>query len=170
MSEFQTGVDDRFVIERDHVTIAVSESNVVDERAGIGPRQYETQLTNHPVKHLLGLFDKLVRIDRKRLDVAVLYESLGIDCRRGLVEEPIAVNPVFTILENSMSEYVARLIVRVLPNQRNSFLILMLEGIWHDRPSVGALETGFGGVATKIWLPLCSHFERPSLTLILERC
>jgi hypothetical protein len=150
--EREAGVDDRLVVEGDDVAVAVREANVVDQSAGVRTGEDEADLTDHAVRHRLRLLDQLVGVDREVLDVLVLDElASGVGLLR-LVEIAVAVDAVVTILEDGMTEYVLRLVMVVLPHQRDRGLVLVLEGVGQNRPPIGALQVGLGGPPAEVGL------------------
>src|SRR5207344_2016822 len=131
MIDFETGVDNGLIFQCDQISISVRQCDVVNQSARIGAGQNQAQFTNETVKNLLGLLCQLIGIDGKRLDVSVLHQRPGILCLIGVIEVPVGVDTVVTILENSMSENVSWFTVTMLPNQRNGRLVLMRKGIFH---------------------------------------
>jgi hypothetical protein len=67
----------------------------------------------------------------------------------------VRVDAVVASLEDRVTQHVARLVVRVLPDERNTHLVHVLEGFGRDRPAIRALETGLRGVTAEI----CFHFD-----------
>ena len=128
----------------------MSDSDVVDQSAGVGARMDQADLTNGSVKDLLGLLDELVSVDRHRSDIAVLNQSATVTAGLGVVEVAVRVHPIGTSLEKSVTKNIARLVVNVLPNERNLLAIHVLESLGHDRSSIGALEASLGCVTAEI--------------------
>src|SRR3954447_18772697 len=100
MNKLEARIDDCLVLQSNHVPVDMSQRNIVDKRAGIGPRQHETQLTNDAVKNLLGLLHELIGVDGKRLDIAMLHESTSVLTSVGLIEEAVRVGTIVTVFEN----------------------------------------------------------------------
>jgi hypothetical protein len=73
----------------------------------------------------------------------------------GLIEITVSVNSIITILENGVPQNILRVGMTMLPNERNSHLVLMLESARHDSSTVRALESSFGSVTAEIWF----HFD-----------
>jgi hypothetical protein len=102
------------------------------------------------VEDLLGPLNKLVSENRQRLDVTVLNERLGrLTCWR-IVEESAAVHALVASLEDCVTQNIFRIVVRVLPDQRNGHLILVLEGLRHDGSTIAAPETSLGRPTAEI--------------------
>src|SRR3954470_9429957 len=114
----------------------MSQHNVVDKCTGIGTGENQAQLTNETVKNLLGPLGELICINGQGLDVLMLHQLLGVLALGRIVEESVRIHTVFTMLERRISEDIARLTMIVLPDERNSFFVLMLEGIWHNGSAV----------------------------------
>jgi hypothetical protein len=49
-----------------------------------------------------------------------------------------------------VTKHIRRVIMGVLPDQRDSHLVLMLEGLGHDGSTIAALETGLRCPTTEI--------------------
>ena len=150
-----TGVNNSFVIKDVNFAVRVTDRNIVDECAGVGARQNKAHLTNNSVKDLLAPLDQLVGVDRHRGDVAVTHQGLGVVGRFGGVEICVCIHTIFPVLENRVAQYVARIVVSVLPNKRNLLPVVDLERVRHNGPAVGALETSLGCVTAKV----SSHFD-----------
>jgi hypothetical protein len=155
MLELQTSVDDCIFVEHLFHSIAVADSDVLDESAGIGAGEDQADLTDCTVEDLLGTLNQLISPDRHHVDVAMLEKLTSLLCLLRLVEEAIGVDAVISVLENGMTQNVLRILVSVLPHERHLHGVLMLESARHDGTAVGALEPRLGGVAAEI----CFHFD-----------
>jgi hypothetical protein len=102
------------------------------------------------VRNSLGLLDQAVGEDRERVDVAVLHELLRVLGLGRLVEEPVGVNAFLALLENGMPQNVLRGAVPMLPDERDTLGVLVLEGVGLDNAPVGALQTVLSGPATEV--------------------
>lgn len=76
--ELEAGVDDGLIDQGLDEVVRVSDTDLVDESAGIGTAQNQAQLTDDAVEDLLGLLLQPVRVDRERDDVSVLDQRLGV--------------------------------------------------------------------------------------------
>jgi hypothetical protein len=156
--ERQVGEDDCLVLELVDGTVGVSHGDVVDLRTRVGAGQNQRHLPDHAVENLLALLDQLVGVDRELVDVLVLNEDLGVLTGRRRVEEAVGVDALVTVLENRVAEDVVGRVVAVLPDERNSHLVLVLEGLRHDGPTIRALETSLGRPTAEIGFHLLSPF------------
>src|SRR5215216_680772 len=151
----QTRVDDRLVRESLRTAVGVLNGDEVDQSAGIGTRENQTDLLDHAMEDILGLLHQLVGPDGQRVDVFVLDQSLSVLAGFGAVEEAVGVNAVLPSFEHDVAEHVLRVVVPVLPDQRNLLAVHVLESLGRDGPTVGALEPSLRGVSTKV---RCFHF------------
>ena len=158
MLELEAGVDDGLVVQGLDEVVRVSDTDLVDESAGIGTAQDQAQLTDDAVEDLLGLLLQPVRVDRERDDVSVLDQRLGVLGLGGVVEVGVCVHTVLTLLENRMTQNVLGVVVGVLPDEGDRCLVLVRERTPHDRSTVGALESHLGCVPAEVSV-LSSHFE-----------
>ena len=155
--ELKTGVDDGLVLQLDGLAVRVLDREVVDDGTRIGASHHEADLTDHAVDDVGRLLHELVCEDGQRRDVAVHHQRLGVLSRVGVVEVTVGVDAIRSILQHRMTENVGGLVVAMLPDQRHGHLVLVLEGIRHDGPTVGALETGLSGPTAEVGLPVGVH-------------
>jgi hypothetical protein len=116
----------------------------------VGTRQNERDLTDHAVEDLLALLDQLVGVDRELVDVLVLDEGLAVLTLRRRVEEAVGVDALVPGLEDRVTQNVVGAVVAVLPDERNRHLVLVLEGLRHDGPTIRALETSLSRPTAEI--------------------
>jgi hypothetical protein len=123
---------------------------------------------DHTVEDLLAPLDQLVGVDRKRRDVAVLNEGLGLLAGLSLIEKAVGVNTFVSSFQNRVTQHVGRIVVTVLPDERNGHLVLVLERLRHDGSTISALETSLGCPTAEVSL-CCSHFDclLPSIRLLV---
>jgi hypothetical protein len=150
--QLETGVDDRLIHVNIDLAVAVRDSDVVDQSARIGARQDQRQLANDAVRNLLGLLDQTVGEDGQRGDISVLHQRLRVLTLGRLVEEAVGVHALISVLENGVAQDVLRRCMPVLPNERDSLRVLVLEGARKNRAPIRAPETELRGPATEVRL------------------
>src|SRR5690606_36955930 len=96
--------------------IGMLEVDIVDESSGIGSGDDKTNLSNKAVHDLLTLLHQLVSVDGKRIHVAMLHGHLGTLSLGRTVEVASGVNAVRTVLKNSLTKNIVRIIVPMLPH------------------------------------------------------
>src|SRR4029079_2418077 len=137
--ELETRVDNDFVIELNFVAIRVTNRDILNHRARIGTGENETDFTNGAVKNTTRTLDQFVSPNREHVDVAVPNQASCVESLARRVEESVLVDAVISVLEIGMTKDVFGISMAMLPNERNSRLILMLESTRHDGPTVRAL-------------------------------
>lgn len=152
----EAGRDDRGVLERRvFASVGMTDRHGIDERTRICTREHQADLTNDAVHDTRRPFEEVVCPDRQHVDVAVLNTLLGGLSLDGIVEESVGVDPIFSVLEDGVTEDVLRIGVTVLPDERNSRCVLIPERVRENGPTIGALQSGLGCVAAEI----CFHFD-----------
>ena len=142
----------------------------LDERARIGTGQNQTHFTDLPMQNMTALLFKLVGIDGQSAHISVLDQLFrGL---RGIrvVKGTVSVNAFGTVLQQSVAQNIERVIVLMIPHQRDRLSVIVLESVPHDGPAVGAFEVCFGGPAAEI-VSLFTHFDSlPPLSRIGSDC
>ena len=159
MSELEPGVDDCFLALRDSA-ITVPEGDVVDKSPGVGGRENEAHLDNVAMNHIGPILRQSVRVDGHRVDVAVREEILDVLGSIGLVQITVGVDTIITVLKKGVTENIVRLVVRVLPDERDLTTVVVLEGVVSNNTAIGALQVVLRGVATEV-VVVC-HFDYSS--------
>jgi hypothetical protein len=149
--QLETGVDDGLIHVNIDLAVTVGDSDVIDQGARVGTRQDQRKLANDAVRDLLGPLDQTVGEDGQRGNITVLHQRLRVLTLRRLVEEAIGVDTLRTaVLEDGMAQNVLRRCVTVLPHERDSLGVLVLEGARQNRSPIRAPETELGGPATEV--------------------
>ena len=89
----------------------------------------------------------------------MLNEGLSRFALFGIIKYAISINTIVSVLKDSVTKNRIRVIVVMIPNQRNSFAVVMLEGILLNDSSVSTKEIVSGCIARKVTID--SHFELP---------
>ena len=130
----------------------------IDERTGISTGKNEANLSNYTMKNISAILLKLISHNRKRRNIAMVYEKLRDLTGFGVVKLTICVNTFGTILEKGMTQNIVRIVVIVVPNKRNRLAIAILERIATDGPTIRTLEIVSGSPTREIKL---LHFDLP---------
>jgi hypothetical protein len=142
--------------------IPVNEVNVLDNGARIGSGKHQTDLANIAVVNLsTAVYTTLIEIvgeDRESFDVLVLDHELGLLASFTRVEVSMTEYSECAVFENGMTEDGARVIVLMLPDERNLLLVHVRKGTRLDGSTVGALLVVDASPAAKVG-HMVSHFE-----------
>src|SRR5690606_35577675 len=155
---FDAVIHDSRIIKLFNRAICMLESHIVDEGSRIGAREHEAHLSDETMQNVLALLHELVRVDRKRDNVSVLHGDLGTLSLGRRIEETARVDAVLSMFKDCLAKNVLRIIVSVLPNQRHSHLVLMLESVGGDRSTIGTLQVSLSSVTAEVSY---FHFEVP---------
>jgi hypothetical protein len=150
--QLETGVDDRLIHVNFDLPVAMGDGDVVDQGAGIGTCQHERDLTDDAVGNPLDLLDQGVGEDRERRNVLVLHQGLRVLPLGRVVEVPVAVRALVTVLDDDVTEHVLRRGVTMRPHQRNPIAVLVLESTGLDRSAVRAAQAVLGGPPAEVRL------------------
>ena len=74
-----------------------------------------------------------------------------------VVQVTLGIDPIVTMKQLGVTNDVLWVLMQMLPDQRNGFLIIVFKGSRHDGQAIGALQTSLGGVPSKVR----SHFDFP---------
>nr|DAN64021.1 MAG TPA: hypothetical protein [Caudoviricetes sp.] len=135
--------------------IRVSEVDLVDAGLRVGTHQYERHLDELAVHDSGALLLKILGVDRKRIEVAVLHQLAGGVGSWGVVECAESVHTVIAVLELSSAEDVLHGLASMLPHQRKRGAILVLECARRNRSTIRAQNIGPSGISRKVWF----HFD-----------
>ncbi len=153
--------DDDLAIAVLQLTVGVLDLDLVDHSAGVGTGEDQADLLDLAVHDRLALHDETVGVDRHRLDVLVLDVLSCVLPLLGVVEEPVGVDAVLTVLQDRVTQHVLRVVVAVVVHERHLRLVLVRERSGRDGLAVGALDVCLGGVAAEISF----HFDCSLLVL-----
>jgi hypothetical protein len=81
---------------------------------------------------------KLISIDRKRINIAMLNKLLSILAGLSVVKSAVSINALWSILQKGVAKYITGIIMDVIPYKWNSHAIIILECILLDCSSIGA--------------------------------
>ena len=137
--------------------IAMSHDGI-DKGSGICPSQNQTHFTNSAVNHIAAGLLQLIGKNRKRPNVAMTNGLFDVFCVFSVVERTVGVNAFVSVLQQRMTKNIIRIGMVVVPNQRNSFTIAVLECIFSNGPSIRTEQIVSSGPATKI---IFLHFDFP---------
>ena len=155
----QTSIDDCFLVR-----ILTMGEHRVDESTGISAFMHQTYFTNASVNNIGTILSKLICINRQRFNVAVLNQCLTNFTGFSVIEEAIGIHAFLTILKPSMAKNIARIVVLVIPNQRNLNSIIFLKRIMANYSTIRAFKVISGSPAAEITsfnLECFFHFEFP---------
>ena len=156
----ESTINDGLVVNFSIRTIRVRKAKIVDKRARISASKNKTDLTNNTVNHVLAILLKLIGINRHRVNIAVTNQFLrGLTALR-VIKLTIRVNTVRAILEQRMAKHIRRVIMNMLPHNRHSSAIAVLERIVTNDAPITTDNVVLSGVATKIVFPVhvCPFF------------
>ena len=129
-----SGSNDAFLL-----FIVAMRDNSVDISAWICSCKHQTNFTNRSVKHIGAILFELVRINRKRAYVSMLNKSSCCFSGFCIIQITIGVYTLVSVFQHSMPENIERIIVLMVPDQRNIKPIILLERIAHNNATVRAL-------------------------------
>ena len=129
-----SGSNDAFLL-----FIVAMRDNSVDISAWICSCKHQTNFTNRAVKNIGSILFELVRINRKRAYVSMLNKRSCCFSGFRIVQITIGVYTLVSVFQHSMPENIERIIVLVVPDQRNIKSIILLERIAHNNATVRAL-------------------------------
>ena len=136
----------------------MSDHRIVDQCAGIGPGKHQRHLADNSVHYIALNLLQLIRVDGQGIHVPVRKQRFGRLCRIRIVQIAISVNAVGPVLKHGMTEYVRRIIMHVLPHQRNGLSVVILEGFAGDGAPIRAFDVEFGCPSAEV-VPFVFHFE-----------
>ena len=139
------------------ILIAVND-NGLNSSAGISSSKNETNLADVSVDDIRTILLQLVGIDRQCTNIPMLNKGFGVHALLCLVESAISVYALVAILKKSMAKNVKRIVVLMIPYQRDDHAIIHLERTVLNHTTVRALDVILRRPATEIVLFL-SHFD-----------
>ena len=139
-------------------TLAVGKVYKVDKCAGVGAGHDQTDLADHPVNYIPVLLFKLIGIDGERLHIAMLNQQLGRLAALRVVEGTIGVHAVLPVFQQGMAQNIERVVVLMVPDQRDGGAVAVGKGVLSDNPAVTADQIISGCPAAAITLRFL-HFD-----------
>ena len=129
-----SGSNDAFLL-----FIVAMRDNSVDISSRICSCKHQANLANRAVKYIGSVLFELVRINRKRAYVSMLNKRSSCFSGFRIIQITIGVYALVSVFKHSMPENIERIIVLMVPDQRNIKSIILLERIAHNNATVRAL-------------------------------
>ena len=134
-------VNDGFIFELIHF-IAMSEHYVVDLCAFISSGENNAQFPDNAMKHIAAILFQLIGINGKGFNVLISDKFFSGFSLRTIIEIAFGPNAAFFIVKHRMAQNQLGVIVKVLPNKRNSLAILISKRVFHNGTAIRAFNAG----------------------------
>ena len=131
-------------------------NNRFDKCARVCTCKHQTHFSNIAMDNIRHILLKLVCINRKRYNIAMLDKQLASLARFRVIKCTICINAFVTVLKKSVAKNLIWIIMTMIPNKRNGLTIIVLKSIFHDNSSIRAFEICFGSPSAKIEI---FHFD-----------
>ena len=131
-------------------------NNRFDRRTRVRASEHQTHLSNIAVNNIRHILFKLVGINGKGHNIAMLDKQLASLARFRVIKCTICINAFVTVLKKSVAKNLIWVIMTMIPNKRNGLTIIVLKSIFHDNSSIRAFEICFGSPSAKIEI---FHFD-----------
>ena len=118
--------------------IAMSHGDKLDRSAGISGSQHKADLADVTVQHITAGLLQLVGIDAHRANITVSQQHLAVFGERRIIESAIGINAFRLVDQQRMAQHIGRVVMLVLPYQRNGLAIVVFKGIPSNRAAVSA--------------------------------
>ena len=138
----------------------------INKSTRISTCKNKAHFTNNTMHYICTLLLKFICKNRQLSDVAMLNQRFSILTVYCIIERTVCIDTLVPVFKESMTENVGRLVMSVVPDQRNDLSIAFLESIFQDSSSIRATDIIPSRPSGKI---IC-HFEfPPSFSLHLNR-
>lgn len=124
----------------------------------------QTYFTNFSMKNVAPSLLKLIGVDRQSTNVSMFYKDLSNLAGFRIVEKAVGINTFRTIFQPCMTEYIAWVIVLMVPYERDFDSIVMFERVSANHSSIRAFKVVSGCPSAEIagfGLKCSFHFEFP---------
>ena len=138
---------------------------ITDMIERFAPQGVKIGLSDHSMQNITARLLQFVRINRQGLHVTVANSFFRCQTRFALIECAIGIYTLIAILEQRMTQNIIRVIMTVVPNQRNGLSIVVLERILTNGSTIGAQNVVSRGPTTKI---VFLHFDFSSFYGIID--
>ena len=134
---------------------------------------YQTNFANASVYNIRAILLKLIGINRKRANITVFYQHFANFTGFSIIEEAIGINTFVTIFEPGVTKNISRIVVLVIPNQRDFDPIISLKCVPTNYSSIRASKIISGSPAAEITIldrRRSTHFDFPPCFWFLISC
>ena len=147
MSEYYifASVDDSCLIGI--ITMAHDRINV---RTRVGACKNQANFTDNTVNNIPTLLLKLIGINGQLIHIAITNQFLAHVARFAIIELTIGIHAFVHVLQQSMPKNIVRVIMLMVPHERDLCPIIIDESIFHNRATVRAFHVGSSSPATKV--------------------
>ena len=121
-----------------------------DSRSLVRSSQNQRYLSDRSVNYITSGLLKLIRVNGQASDITVLDKRFRLLSTFGLVERAVSINTLGLIVQFGPTEHVLRVIVLMVPNQRNPLSITVLKCIAANHAAISALDVIFGGPSAEV--------------------
>ena len=134
--ESATSVNDSLFIT---VIIVAVLNDVFDERARISTGQYEAYFFDIAMKYVASalVLRKMVSINRQCFHIAMHNQLSSLFARLAIIERTVGIYAFGFVLKRRLTQAVERIVVLMVPYQRDHVAVIVLESISTNRSTIG---------------------------------
>ena len=141
----------------------------VNVRTGVGACKNQANFTDIAVNNIPTLLLKLIGINGQLIHIAITNQFLAHVARFAIVELTIGIHAFVHVLQQSMPKNIVRVIMLMVPHERDLCSIIVNEGVFHDGTTIGAPHVGSSSPTTEVIISgIHIHFDSFLLTYIFE--
>ena len=133
-------------------------NDFLNESTRISASEDETYFSNHTMNNIGTNLLKLIGYNRHAIDVAMLKHLLCTLRFRIAIKDAIGPDALRTILKQRMTQNIVRVIVLMIPDQRNFSTIVIFKSIFTNRSTISTKNIVHGRPTRKIVLKF-RHFD-----------
>ena len=136
--ESATSVNDSLFIA---VIIVAVLDDIFDERARISTGQYKAYFFDIAMKYVASalVLRKMVSINRQCFHIAMHNQLSSLFARLAIIERTVGIYAFGFVLKRRLTQAVERIVVLMVPYQRDHVAVIVLESISTNRSTIGTL-------------------------------